>query len=98
MTGQFDPPEMGRAQPYTMCHTLRLVDPQLPDRGCQVLGTPAVGTSHVMEFPDVSIRLCLMAPVAVQRAARLAGLAGVMQLRIPGLAEALERSRAGKRG
>lgn len=93
MTGQFDPPEMGRAQPYTMCHALRLVDPRLPAAGCHTLGTPALGTSHAMEFPDVPIRLCLTAPVAVQRAARAAGLPGVMQLRVPGLAEALERSR-----
>lgn len=93
-TSVFDPPELGRAQPYTMCHTLRLADPQLPDRGCHTLATPAVGTSHNMEFPDIPIRLCLLAPVAVQRAAREAGVVGVMRIRIPGLVEALERSRS----
>lgn len=89
----FDPPERGRSQPYTMCHSLRLVDPHMPDQDCHVLAMPAVGTSHSMEFPEIPIRLCLAAPVAVQRAARLAGLPGVMRIRIPGLAEALERSR-----
>lgn len=90
----FDPPERGRAQPYTMCHTLRLVDPGIPQQGCHTLGMPAVGTSHSMEFPDVPIRLCLTAPVAVQRAARLQGVVGVVQIRPAGLVEALERSRA----
>lgn len=89
----FNPPELGRCQPYTMCHSLRLVDPHIPGEGCHVLGTPAVGTSHTMEFPDIPIRLCLLAPVGVQRAAREAGVVGVMRIRIPGLAEALERSR-----
>lgn len=88
----FDPPERGRARPYTMCHTLRLVDPQIPPQGCHTLGTPAIGTSHSMEFPEVPIRLCLTAPVAVQRAARESGIPGVMRIKIPGLVEALERS------
>ncbi len=92
----FDPPERGRAQPYTMCHLIRLVDPGIPANGCHTLGTPAVGTSHNMEFPDIPIRLCLTAPVETQRAARLQGVAGVIGLRAPGLAEALERSRAGR--
>ncbi len=91
----FDPPELGRCQPYTMCHSLRLVDPGIPQQGCHTLGTPAVGTSHSMEFPDVPIRLCLTAPVAVQRAARLQGVAGVVQIRPAGLVEALQRSRDG---
>jgi hypothetical protein len=51
-----------------------------------------------MDRPDVLIRLCLLAPVAVQRQARLQGVAGVVRLRVPGLAEALERSRAGVSG
>ncbi len=89
----FDPPERGRAQPYTMCHVLRLVDPLIPAQGCHTLGTPAVGTSHSMEFPDIPIRLCLTAPVEIQRAARAQGVTGVLQLRAPGLAEALARSR-----
>ena len=88
----FDPPELGRAQPYTMCHVLRLVDPGIPFQGCHTLGTPAVGTSHSMEFPDIPIRLCLTASVEVQRAARAQGVTGVVQLRVPGLAEALARS------
>lgn len=92
----FDPPERGRAQPYTMCHTLRLVDPHIPPQGCHTLGTPAIGTSHSMEFPEVPIRLCLTAPVAVQRAARESGISGVMRIKIPGLVEALERSRVGR--
>ena len=89
----FDPPERGRAQPYTMCHTLRLADPRIPVQGCHTLGTSAVGTSHSMEFPDIPIRLCLTAPPEVQRAARAQGVTGVLQLRAPGLVEALERSR-----
>jgi hypothetical protein len=83
------------SQPYTMCHALRWVD---PDVDCGKLASPAFGTNLAMDRPDVLIRLCLLAPVSVQRQARLQGVAGVVRLRVPGLAEALERSRAGVSG
>lgn len=80
-------------QPYTMCHALRLVD---PDVDCGKLATPAFGTNGGFDRPDVLIRLCLTAPRSVQKAARAQGVRGVVQIRVPGLAEAFERSR-GKR-
>lgn len=86
-------PQLAASQPYTMCHALRLVDPAVD---CAKLATPAFGTNQAMDRPDVLIRLCLMAPAGVQRAARAQGVAGVVQIRVPGLAEALERSRGKK--
>ena len=83
-------PSLRISQPYTMCHAVRLVDPQVE---CGKLATPAVGTNQGMDRPDVLIRLCLTAPVAVQRVARAQGMTGVMMLRPPGLAEALERAK-----
>lgn len=83
-------PQTGMGQPYTMCHALRLVDPGVD---CAKLATPAFGTNQAMDRPDVLIRLCLTAPAGVQRAARAQGIAGVVQIRVPGLKEALERSK-----
>lgn len=83
-------PSLQLSQPYTMCHALRLVDPNVD---CGKLATPAFGTNQAMDRPDVLIRLCLTAPAAVQRAARAQGILGVVQVRPAGLAEALERSR-----
>lgn len=86
-------PSLRVGQPYTMCHALRLVDRQVD---CAKLATPAVGTNQAMGRPDVLIRLCLTAPMAVQRAARAQGFQGVVMIRPPGLAEAFERARAKK--
>lgn len=85
-------PQLRVSQPYTMCHALRWVDPGVD---CATLASPAFGTNQALDRPDVLIRLCLTAPRQVQRQARAAGVAGVVQVRVPGLAEALERSRAG---
>lgn len=86
-------PSLLVSQPYTMCHTLRLVD---PDVDCQNLATPAFGTNQAMDRPEVLILLCLTAPRAVQKAARLQGMTGTMMLKVPGLAEALQRSKDGE--
>lgn len=83
-------PQAGMGQPYTMCHALRLVDPQVD---CGTLASPAFGTNMALDRPDVLIRLCLTAPRNVQLAARARGVQGVVHIRVPGLAEALERSR-----
>ena len=85
-------PQLGMGQPYTMCHALRLVDRRVD---CGKLATPAFGSNYGMDRPDVLIRLCLIAPARVQRAARAAGVKDVIAIRAPGLLEALERSRAG---
>ena len=85
-------PSLRVSQPYTMCHALRLVDPQVD---CGILATPVLGTNQAMDRPDVLVLLCLTAPVAVQRAARAQGVTGVLTMRVPGLAEALQRARAG---
>lgn len=89
-------PQLRVSQPYTMCHALRMVDPTV---NCDQLATPAFGTNLVLDnraAAEAMIRLCFTAPRQVQRAARERGVAGVMMMRPPGLAEALERSR-GKR-
>lgn len=86
-------PQLLASQPYTMCHAVRLVDPHVD---CGTLAAPAFGTNQAMTNPEVLIRLCLTAPRAVQRAARAQGVPGVVQIRVPGLAEALERSRGQK--
>lgn len=86
-------PQLLVSQPYTMCHALRLVDPNLD---CDKLATPAFGTNLILdnrEAAEAAILLCFTAPRAVQRAARAQGVAGVVMIRPPGLAEALERSR-----
>lgn len=84
-------PQLRVSQPYTMCPLVRLVSG--PGVDCCALATPAFGTNVAVDRPDVLIRLCLTAPAAVQRAARAQGVRGVVHVRVPGLAEALERSR-----
>lgn len=86
-------PQLLPSQPYTMCHAIRLVDPRVD---CSKLATPAFGTNLVLDNRDAAeaaIRLCLTAPRGVQRAARAQGVQGVVGIRPPGLAEALERGR-----
>ena len=86
-------PSLRVSQPYTMCHALRLVDRRVD---CGKLATPVLGTNQAMDNPQVLVLLCLTAPVAVQRAARAQGVKGVVSMRVPGLAEALQRSRTTK--
>jgi hypothetical protein len=86
------PPELVNEQPYSMCPVFRF-DCQvvLPTRTIR-LTTPAIGGARVLDNPDILIRMMWAPTRQLRRDARNAGLPGVWRRKVPGLAEALERS------
>ena len=73
-------------QPYSMCPLLRSLG-----HDCR-LAPQAMGGARAMDFPERQIATMLIAPKQVQRAARDAGMNGVMMVKIKGLDEAFKRA------
>ena len=73
-------------QPYSMCPLLRRLG-----HDCRLM-PQAMGGARAMDFPERQIATMLIAPMQVQRAARDAGIDGMMVVKIKGLDEAFKRA------
>ena len=74
------PPEVGGVcQPYSMLPLFARTghDPQY--------ASPAMGTLVPLDRGELSIRMCLIAPVSVQRAAQAAGIKAMVMIRPRGI-------------
>lgn len=86
------PAELVNDQPYSMCPVYRFDCQVVLPTGTIPLTMPAVGGVRVLDNPDMLIRMMWAPPRQLRREARAAGLPGVLRRKVPGLAEALERS------
>ena len=74
------PPEVGGVcQPYSMLPLFARTghDPQY--------ASPALGTLVAVDRSELSIRMCLIAPTSVQRAAQAAGIKAMVMIRPRGI-------------
>lgn len=89
MPSSWLPPEVGGAcQPYSMLPLLRATghDPRY--------ATPAMGTLVPADRSEVSIRMCLVAPSKVQRAAQARGVTQMVMIRPKGIEKVDSRLRS----
>ena len=82
------PAELVDVQPYSMCPLMRRTG-----HADRYASKPA-GALRGIDDPELSIRIALFAPMAVQREAQAAGYKGIIMVRPKGLDEAMERARA----
>lgn len=78
--------DLTRVQPYSMGPILGYAEP--------LVLLPSAGTVLAIDAPHIPILLCWRAPAEVRRAARMLGRPEP-RLRVPGLAEVMERAGLG---
>lgn len=93
MTSSWLPPEVGGAcQPYSMLPLLRRTGHR------EEYASPAMGTLVPLDRGELSIRMALIAPSKVQRAAQEAGVKQMVMIRPKGIEKVDPRLRSTSEG